>query len=256
MLLAIHIISKNTFKEVIRDRVLYILLMFALLLLGLSFAVGQLSYEEIFFLSVSLGLSSIHLCFCGLTIFIGASLFFREIEQKTIYTLLVRPIERWQYLVGKYLGLLGVLVVLLIGFMACFSLIQLLLNLPFKTTTFIPFLGILLEAIVLLAATFFFSSFCTPYVAIASSISLFLVGHWITNLETMVAKSQSPFFVTVGNTIIYSFPNLGVLNWRDNALAETMISSLDLRYSLLLCFAWSFVFFALSQLIFSRRNFE
>ena len=252
----IYILAKNTFTEIIRDRVLYFLLLFALLLMGLCFAIGQLSYDEIFRLSTGLGLASIHICFCGLTIFIGSSLFFREIEHKTIYTLLVRPIHRWQYLVGKYFGVLAVLLVLLLGFLFCFAVVQWLLGLPLEKTTLLPFLGIYLESCILLAATFFFSSFASPYVAVGCSLAFFLIGHWVESLEKLVAKSQTIAFYLAGKSIIYTFPSLTRLNWRDHAIAKADVSAVDLWYGLSLTLAWSLLFFALANMIFRRRDFE
>ena len=252
----VYILAMNTLKEILRDRVLYILLLFTVLLMALCFAIGQLSYDEIFRLSMGLGLSGIHLCFSGLTIFIGSSLFFREIEHKTIYTLLVRPVSRWQYLTGKYFGVLAVLFILLLGFVVCFSFIQIFLGLPLQATTYIPFIGIYLESCILLAATFFFASFCTPYIAIGCSISFFLIGHWVESLEKLVEKSQSIGFFLAGKGIIYSFPPLSLLNWRDHAIAKVFVSSTDFCYGLALALAWSLLFFSLANIIFRRRDFE
>jgi len=252
----IWIVAKNTFKEVIRDRVLYILIIFALLLMGLSFAIGHLSFDEIFRLSVSLGLASIHICYAGLTIFIGSSLFFREIENRTIYTLLVRPIHRGQYLLGKYLGLISVLFVLLLGFMVCFLGTQVLLGLPFHVSLLTPFLGFFLEGCVLLAMTFFFASFCSPFVAVGCAVGGFLVGHWVSNLEVLMERSHSVAFRFVATTIKYSFPDLGAVNWKDYAVAKASLTNIDLTYGLSLCLAWCLFFFLVSNIIFRNKNFE
>ena len=252
----ILIVAHNTFKEVIRDRILYVLLLFAVLLMGLSFAIGQLSHEEIFRLSVSLGLASIHICFVGLTIFIGSSLFFREIHSRTIYTLLVRPIHRWQYLLGKFCGLTGVLSVLLLGFMVSFVAIQLFLGLPFHMSLLVPFGGFFLEGLVLLSATFFFSTFCSPFIAVGCAVSCFLVGHWIQNLEILIEKSHSLAFRIVGTGIMYSFPDLGALNWREQGIAQALLSPVDLRYGVLVAFSWTLLLILLSHMIFRNRNFE
>lgn len=251
-----YIIAKNTFIEVIRDRVLYILLLFAFLFMGLSFAIGQLSYDEIFRLSLGLGLSSIHLCFMGLTIFLGSSLFYREIERKTIFTLLVRPISRWHYMVGKYLGLMSVLFILLLGFILSFSVIQLSLGLPLYLSTYVSFFGVLLESGLLLSATFFFSSFCRPFLAIACSVSFFLVGHWVDSLGNLIQKSDSLLFKAMGTAVMYAFPDLSALNWRDYAIAKAFVNSNDLYFGFCLTLAWAFLFFTLSQAIFRRKDFE
>lgn len=251
-----YIIAKNTVVEVLRDRVLYFILFFSVLFMLLCFAIGQLSYDEIFRLSMSLGLSGIHLCFSGLTIFLGCSLFYREIENKTIYTLLARPVSRAQYLVAKYLGLLSVLFILLLGFIFCFTIVEFLLGMPFLVTTYFSFLGFFLEACVLLAATFFFSSFAKPFISITATLSFFLMGHWVTNLEFLIEKSKSEAFISISNIIIRILPHLETLNWRSNAIAKVPVNSVDLSYGLYMSFAWALLFFALSIMIFRRKDFE
>src|SRR5436305_70886 len=102
---AIYVIAVNTFHEIIRDRILYGILVFALLLIGISLALGQLSFAEQSRISANFGFTGIHLAAAILAIFIGSSLVSREIEKRTIMTLLVRPLSRTQFIIGKFLGL-------------------------------------------------------------------------------------------------------------------------------------------------------
>ena len=112
----IYVISQNTFLELVRNRVLYMFLFFAVFLLFLMLALGQLSFAEQFRLSISLGLASIHMCLVALTIFIGGSIVYKEIDRLTILTVLVRPLSRPQFLVGKYLGFLQLMFSFNLGF--------------------------------------------------------------------------------------------------------------------------------------------
>ncbi|MCB0378894.1 MAG: ABC transporter permease [Bdellovibrionales bacterium] len=253
-LVAIRVVAKNTYLEVIRDRVLYVLVMFAVVFLGLCFAIGQLSYDEIFRLSMSMGLAGIHICFIGLTIFLGSAFFYREIESKTIYTIVVRPISRSQYLLGKYLGLLAVLSVLLLGFILAFTLIQLLMGLPILATTYSSFLGVFLESALLLTVTFFFSSISKPFIAITTTVCFFLIGHWVSSLDALVAKSDSAVFYVAGNVIVRAFPQLEALNWRPFAIAKVHVGLEDLSFGIYLTLAWSLLFFILSVMIFRRKD--
>src|SRR4051812_6925954 len=102
------VIAKNTFREIIRDRILYGLHIFAILLIGFSLVLGELSFAEQTRISINFGLAGIHLSAITLSIFIGSSLVAKEIEKQTILTLLARPVSRLQFLVGKYLGLIMV----------------------------------------------------------------------------------------------------------------------------------------------------
>ncbi len=256
MIFPVYVVAKNTYIEMIRDRVLYFVVVFTILFMGLCLALGQLSYDEIFRLSVSLGLGGIHLCFAGLTVFLGCNIFYREIERKTIYTLLVRPINRSQYLFGKYLGLIALLLTMLIGFILCFSLIEWLLDVPLLVTSYYSFLGFFLESCVLLSATFFFSSFSKPFLSATGALSFFLIGHWIYNLETLAQRSDSTAFRMAAELIRHSFPDLERLNWRDYAIAKVHVGFYDLTYSIIMALVWAFLFFLSAVIIFREKDFE
>ena len=106
----IHIAS-NTFREAVRDRVLYNLIAFAVLLSGAAIFVGQISIEIERLVVVNLGLTAVSLFGVVIAIFIGIGLVSKEIEKRTLYTVLSRPVRRWEFIVGKFFGLAGTLVV-------------------------------------------------------------------------------------------------------------------------------------------------
>src|SRR5215469_7067851 len=105
------VVAVNTFREAVRDRVLYNLIFFALLMIGSAILVGQISIGIERMVIVNLGLSAISLIGLVMAIFIGVSLVSKEIEKRTLYSLLAKPIRRWEFLVGKYAGLLLTLAV-------------------------------------------------------------------------------------------------------------------------------------------------
>ncbi len=253
---ATYVVAKNTYIEMIRDRVLYFVVIFSILFMGLCFALGQLSYKEIFRLSVSLGLSGIHLCFAGLTVFLGCSVFYREIEKKTIYTLLARPINRGQYLFGKYIGLLGILVTLLFGFAICFTVIELLLGLSIEVTSYYAFIGFIVEGAILLAVTFFFSSFAKPFLSISGSLAFFLIGHWVASLDSFLQQDHSPAFGVAARLIQRTFPDLEALNWRQFAIAKSHVPMSEVFFASGLGIVWALVFFMIALIIFGRKDFE
>ena len=104
-------ITLNTFREAVRDRVLYNLILFVLLLVASAPLFGQISIGMERLILVNVGLSSISLFGVIIAIFIGIGLVSKEIEKKTLYTILSRPVRRWEFIVGKYLGLVMTLVV-------------------------------------------------------------------------------------------------------------------------------------------------
>ena len=106
----VHIAS-NTFREAVRDRVLYNLIVFALLMSGAAILVGQISIDIERLVVINLGLTAVSLFGVVIAIFIGIGLVSKEIEKRTLYTVLSRPVRRWEFIVGKFFGLAGTLVV-------------------------------------------------------------------------------------------------------------------------------------------------
>src|ERR1700721_2050880 len=106
----VHIAS-NTFREAGARRVLYNLIAFALLLSGSAILVGQVSIEIERLVVINLGLTAVSLFGIVIAIFIGIGLVSKEIEKRTLYTVLSRPVRRWEFIVGKFFGLAGTLVV-------------------------------------------------------------------------------------------------------------------------------------------------
>jgi len=102
---AIRAIALNTFREAIRDRVLYLLLVFALLLIGLSRLLSLLTVGNEEKIVKDTGLAAISIFGVLTAVFVGVNLVFKEIERRTVYTLLANPVRRWQFLAGKFVGL-------------------------------------------------------------------------------------------------------------------------------------------------------
>ena len=107
----VYHIALNTFREAVRDRVLYNLVAFAVLMCGTAILVGQISFGIEKLVVINLGLTAVSLFGVVISIFIGIGLVSKEIEKRTLYTLLSRPVRRWEFVVGKFLGLVGTLFV-------------------------------------------------------------------------------------------------------------------------------------------------
>src|SRR3954464_13827839 len=104
-------IAFNTFREAVRDRVLYNLVIFAILMVGAALLFGQISVGIHLIVLVNLGLSAISIFGVVIAIFIGIGLVSKEIDKRTLYTVLARPVRRWEFILGKFLGLVGTLIV-------------------------------------------------------------------------------------------------------------------------------------------------
>lgn len=102
----IKAIALNTFKEAVRNKVLYFLLIFALLLMGFSGVISDLSIASPEKLIKDMGLASIDFIGFLIAVFVGVYLVYNELDKKTIYTIVSKPIDRYQFILGKFFGLL------------------------------------------------------------------------------------------------------------------------------------------------------
>lgn len=251
----IGIIAINTYREIIRDRILYGLVVFAVLLMGLSLLLGELSFAEQARITMNFGLVAAQLSSVVLSIFIGSSLVFKEIEKRTIQTLLVRPVSREQFLVGKFLGLLLVQLVIISGLALVLVGILSLYGISLNGQFFGALHGIFLEAFVLLAVTMFFSMFATPTMVVAFSVSIFLIGHWQDSLRFFTKKEGHEAYRVLGRILEWVVPNLELFNWRSHVVYKDSLPLSQLGFASLYALGWFVVLLTLASLIFRRRDF-
>lgn len=251
----ILIIALNTYREIIRDRILYGIIVFGVLLIGLSLALGQLSFAERVRITTSFGLTAIQLSAVVLSIFLGSSLVAKEIEKKTIMTLLVRPVTRVQFLLGKSAGLLLVQLTVMTSLAAILALIYWSMGVELLPQHFLVLHGIFLEAIVLLAIALFFSIFSTPMMVVAFTVAFFLVGHWLDGVSYFVKKSDSEVLKLFGKFAPSTLPNLEVFNWQTAVVYSDPIPASMVGSASLYAGFWFLFLLAASVLIFRRKDF-
>lgn len=250
----VWIIAKNTFREIVRDRILYGILVFAVLLILLSLALGQLSFSEQTRIAANFGFTAIHLGAVIVSIFVGSTLVAREIEKKTILTLFVRPISRQQFLIGKCLGLMGVNFVCVVALSLVLMLILFGLNLPVTMAFWVGVFGILLEACVLLSVAIFFGSFASPMFSVSFTVALFLIGHWVESLKFFTFKSQEESFRMLGRSLTLVLPNFEFFNWRSLFIYSDPIPWKDMGSGMVYMGAYFIIFIVSASLILGKRD--
>lgn len=207
-------IAFSTFREAVRDRVLYNLIFFALLLVASAPLFGQISVgvERIFL--INLGLAAISLFGIVIAIFVGIGLVSKEIEKKTLYTVLSRPVRRWEFITGKYLGLAGTLVVnallMTLGFYAALVFLTHQLGRA-EANILVAIYFIILQFLIITALTLLFSSFSTPIESAIYALAMFIVGSFAEDLRGFAAMAHGPqaWLARIGSYIV---PNLSMLN--------------------------------------------
>ena len=252
---SIWIIAINTYREIIRDRILYGIVVFALLLIGISLALGQLSYAEQARISADFGFTGIQLSAAILAIFAGSSLVAREIEKQTVLTLLARPVSRAQFLVGKFVGLSLVVLTVIAGLAIVLAGLLYFLDLKIHESFFVALLGIVLEAMVLTSLALFFGSFARPIMTVIFTASIFMMGHWVKSLDFFIKRSESESFKILGKTVSQVIPNFERFNWRSAPIYDWKIPGQEVAASVGYGVGWVLILMVLTIFIFRRRDF-
>lgn len=218
-------IALSVFKESVRDRVPYNLVLFAILMMGASYLLGQLTAGQDLKIIKDLGLAAMSLFGLFIAVFIGIGLVSKEVERRSIYSLLAKPISRPQLIVGKYAGLvltltvnLSVMAVALYGVLGYMSWME---SEEFKRSWEAPAMDpallvamylILLSLMLVTAVALLFSTFSSPLLSAAMTLGVYVAGHFsqdLLNLDTVVEPGVT---TTVGRLLYYVLPNLGAFD--------------------------------------------
>ena len=256
MIARVRTIAANTFREAVRDRVLYNLILFALLMAGASVLVGQISIDIERQVVINLGLTAVSLFGVVIAIFIGIGLVSKEIEKRTLYTVLARPVRRWEFIVGKFLGLVVTLVVntILMSVGVFLALLYVAHGLERGDLAVVVALYfIILQFVVVTALALLFSSFSSPLLSAVLAFALFVVGTFAEDLRGFAAMSQGA--TRVGATIAaYLMPNFSALNVIGQAAHAQPIPGNLILYNTVYALLYALAAIAGAVLIFERRN--
>lgn len=249
-------IAANTFREAVRDRVLYNLIAFALLMSAAAVLVGQISIGIERLVVINLGLTAVSLFGIVIAIFIGIGLVSKEIEKRTLYTVLSRPVRRWEFIAGKFVGLSGTLVVntffMAIGvFAALFYVSRHLTHSDAGVLVALYF--IVLQFVILTALALLFSSFSSPLLSAIFAFALFIIGSFAEDLRGFAHMAHG-VAGSFASAAAYLVPNFSALNVITQVAHGTPISGqmifLNTAYALL----YTVAVLAGAILIFERRN--
>lgn len=252
----IRAIAFNTFRETVRDRVLYNLVFFALLLVATTPLLGQISIGVQRVLLINLSLSAISIFGIVISIFIGISLVSKEIEKRTLYPVLSRPVGRGEFIVGKYFGLVGTLLVNTLAMSGGFYLELLLMARSSPRADANILLGIyflFLQFIIIIALSLLFSSFSSPLLSALFALSMFVAGAFAGDLRGFASISHGPQ-KWLATATSYLVPNLSSLNVITRVAHDQLIPSALVGYNTLYTLLYAAAIVSGAALIFSRRN--
>ena len=246
----------NTFREAIRDKLLYNLLIFALLLIGCSVILSTLTIGERSKIIIDISLASINLFGVLIAVFIGIGLVSKEIERKTIYTIISKPVYRWQFLLGKYLGLLITLAVNVTLMTIGFYLVQLAGEWPLQFELLKAVWLIFVELMVITAFALFFSTFTTSTLAGIFSLSLYVIGHLTGDLKVFAQQFGGSWLEGMANFLYYVLPNLENFNVKSQVVHNVQISMTWVFWSSLYGFVYMGLILLLATVVFQNRDFK
>ncbi len=251
----IGVIALNTFRETLRDKILYNLLLFAGLLIMLSVALSHLSMGEHDKIVADMGLAAINLIGVIIAVFVGVGLVSKEIERRTIYTIMARPISRAQFIVGKYLGLVLTLSVNLAVMLSVFLATLRWGGAPIQGALLQAVELIFVELLVVTAVALFFSTFSSVMVSASLTIGLYVIGHLTPDLKGIAEKSQNELATVLLTGIYYVCPNLEMLNIKGQAAAGVSVSLAYQSMATVYGLFYASLLLAVSCIIFQRRDF-
>ncbi len=262
-------IAMNGFRESVRDKVLYNLVAFAILLTGTSYVLGQLTAGQDLKIIKDLGLSSIDIFGVFMAVFIGIGLVSKEVERRSIYSLLAKPIRRYEVVIGKYAGLVLTLsvnvAIMTVALYAVLAYVGWSENSSAKLAREAPALDpallkavvlILVQLMVVTATALFFSTFSTPILSAALTFGFYVAGYFSADLRNFDQVVDSKVVQALARGLYYVLPNLAQFDVTAQVVHGMPVSAGYMAVAI----GYGFVYIAMlltgGAIIFSRRDFK
>ena len=262
-------IAGAVFRESVRDRVLYNLVGFALLVIGASYLIGQLTAGQDVKIIKDLGLAAMSLFGLFIAIFIGIGLVAKEVERRSIYSLIAKPVRRSELVVGKYLGLtltiafnLAVMAAVwyaVLGYMSWME--NDMAKRAWEASATDPRMLVavyllFVQLMLVIAIALFFSTFSSPLLSAAFAFGLYVAGHFSADLKNFdLAVGDSPVR-HVTTALYYVLPNMAAFDVKNAVVHAQPVPAGYIALTTLYGAAYIAVLLAASAWIFRRRDFR
>ncbi|MEO0075316.1 MAG: ABC transporter permease [candidate division WOR-3 bacterium] len=251
----ISAIILNTFREAIRDKIFIAIIIFSIIVMGGARLIKPLTLGEEAKVIKDIGLNSITLFAVLIAILIGGRLVYKEIEKRTVYLILSRPIYRWQFIIGKYFGLMLVLFESILIMTGVFYLILLLLQIQANFYLLWAVILTFFELAVVTAIAIFFSTFSTPITSSVFTFALYFIGHLTRDLKTLAAISKSAPTMIISDVLYYILPNLSNFNIKAHVVHNALLDYKVIFMTIIYAVVYSAFVLFVSCLIFNKKDF-
>jgi Cu-processing system permease protein len=262
-------IAVNVFRESVRDKVLYNLVFFAILLIGASYLLGQLTAGQDVKIIKDLGLSATLLFGVFIAVFIGIGLVSKEVERRSIYSLMAKPIHRHQVVFGKYMGLtltlavnVAIMAAALYAVLAYMSWgvgadVQRAWDAPAMDPAILKAIALIfVELMLVTAIALFFSTFSSPMLSAAFAFGFFIVGHFSTDLRNFDQVVDSAAAVAVARGLYWILPNLSAFDIKAQVVHAQPVPMGYMAFTIGYAMLYIGVVLTIATLVFSRRDFK
>lgn len=250
-------VALNTFREAVRDRVLYNLLFFALLMMTAAIFVGQISIGIEEMVIKSLGLSAISVIGLLIAVFIGVGLVYKEMDKRTLHALLAKPVRRWEFLLGKFGGLALTLCVntaaMAVGLFGALVYVKPRLERA-DGVLLVAIYFILLKLMLVVALALLFSCYSTPLLAILYTSAFYIAGQFVEEIRTFHSTTISSEMAAFLRTLSYLLPNFENFNVMAAAAHGRGIAGTLILHNTVYAALYSGVVLLIAIAVFSRRN--
>jgi len=249
-------IARNTVRESVRNRILYALVFFAVAMIGAGVLVGSLSYVESDRILQDVGLSAIRLFGVAIAIFVGINLIHREVDRRTVQTILSKPLSRSDFLLGKFVGLTLTIWMQMGIMLAAFVLVSLLAGAPLGWPHAAFALLVAVELALVVAIATFFSAFTTPVLAAFFTTGTWVVGNLTRDLREIGAGSGVASIRWLTALAYRSLPDLASFNLSVEAAHLLPVTTADVVLPFVYGTCYALVVLVCAVAVFERRDFR
>lgn len=248
----IIVIAKNTFRETIRDRILYGILGFSLIYVAITSLLAKISLNDIVILK-SFGLAGIYIFGSIITIFLGASIIFKEIERRTFYFVLSKPVSRLDVILGKFCGLFAAIIITTMVMTAVYLGVILWNGGGFDSPGLIAVFYQLFEMGLFVAIMVFLSTIATPLTSTIAAVMILFGGHAMSSVLRTAEQIGGALYGFI-QVVYYVFPNLEKFSLRNTAVHGITPSVTAVILTILYAIFYSAIMLYLANVFLKRKE--
>lgn len=249
-------VARNTFRESVRDKVLLTLLVVAFLVTAAARLMPSLAAGEGVKIIKDLGLRSMTLFSILIAILVGGRLVYKEIEKRTLFVILAKPLRRWEFLVGKYLGLMLLLIVSVAIMTAWFALFLAITRVRLDPRLLLPVAMLILKLGIITAVAVLFSTFVTPVSGTVFSLAVYFLGNLSRSLIYWGTQNRPLPIRVISTVTYYLIPNLADLDYNGAVIQHQSINPAQVLLGAAYALTYTIAVLTLAIIIFQRRNFH